>query len=57
MSILYEGTGVERLNKEAGKSRRGPAAVRGAVLHKLRHWGNLRRRRESDEPKPEELPV
>lgn len=34
MSLL----GTERLNKKIGISRCGPAAVRGATLHKLRHW-------------------
>ena len=34
MSLL----GTERLNKKIGISRCGPAAVRGATLHKLCHW-------------------
>lgn len=34
MSLL----GTERLNKKIGTGRCGPAAVRGATLHKLCHW-------------------
>lgn len=54
---FIRGAGVARLNREVGRSRRGPAAVRGASLHAMSLERMLWEDVSSHEPKPEELPA